>query len=200
MVSFLFVAVQGDLDARSLFLKTVIWSSSQGSVFQFVNFYVNLGVATGVLWSIATELQFYFVLFVMAAVGTRYVLSRLHASMIIVALLSVLSAVLHEWTLAHQYELLPYLFSTLYASLLINGFLFAFGVLAYLRQAKLYGLCRERLLYLLVFYDGFRVILSISGLSSTLVHTALLCLTVYPLLGLVVYLFSISWQHLSRPF
>ncbi|NBQ69487.1 MAG: acyltransferase [Nitrosomonadaceae bacterium] len=196
IVSFLLAAAQGDLESRSLFLKTVVWAGLQGTFFQFVNFYVNPGVTNGALWSIATELQFYLALPVMAAVGARYVRNRWHASLIIVGL-SVFSAIVHEWTLVRQNELLPSLFPTLYASLLSNGFLFAFGVLAYLWKDKLYKLCRERLLYFLALYVGCRVILSMFGLSSTQVHTGLLCLVVYPMLGLVVYSFAFSWQNLS---
>lgn len=197
VVSLLFAAVQGDLETRSLFLKTVVWASLQGSFFQFVNFYVNPGVTNGVLWSIATELQFYLALPVMAAVGARYVRSRQSASMLIV-ILSVCSAALHEWTLANQVELLPRLFPTLYASFLANGFLFAFGVLAYLWSDKLYELFRGRLLLVLGLYAGFRAILYIFGLTSTQIHSSMWCLVVYPLLGLVVWSFAFSLPHLSQ--
>lgn len=196
-VSFLFAAVQGDLETRSLFLKAVVWAGLQGSFFQFVNFYVNPGVTNGVLWSIATELQFYLALPVMAAAGARYVRRRLHASLIIVVL-SVCSAALHEWTLANQVELLPRFFPTLYASFLTNGFLFAFGVLAYLWQDKLYEYLRGRLLHALTGFAGIRAILYICGLTSTEIHSSMWCLAVYPLLGLVVWSLAFSWPDLSH--
>jgi peptidoglycan/LPS O-acetylase OafA/YrhL len=197
VVSFLFAAWQGDLETRSLFLKTVVWAGLQGSFFQFVNFYVNPGVTNGVLWSIATELQFYVALPIMALLGSRFVHGRVQTSVAIVAL-AVVSAAIQQWTLDHQTELLPRLFPTLYASLLANGYLFAFGVLAYQWQDKMLPLCRNRLLQFLTLYVVIRGILSISGISPTQVHASTWGLVVYAALGLLVYSFAFSFQHLSN--
>lgn len=196
-VSFLLAAWQGDLETKSLFLKTAVWASLQGSFFQFVNFYVNPGVTNGVLWSIATELQFYLALPVAAIFGSRFVRSRAHATAVIVVLAAA-SVALHQWTLAHQQQLLPRLFPTLSASLLTNGYLFAFGVLAYMWQDRLLPLCQNKLLRFLLLYLVIRAALATGGVSAMQVHASMWGLIIYPILGLLVYAFAFSFQQLSH--
>ena len=197
VVSFLFAAWQGDLETRSLFLKTTIWVGLQGSFFQFVNFWINPGVTNGALWSISTELQFYIALPFVAIYGRRFLRGRVDISVALV-LFSVTSAMLHQWTLGNQEELLPKLFPTLYASLLANGYLFALGVLAYLWQDKLLPMCRGKFVVFLAIYVILRLILATRGLSPSMIHGSLWGLVIYPLLGLVIYSFAHSFQGLSR--
>lgn len=196
-VSFLFAAWQGDLEGRSLFLKTAIWVSLQGSFFQFVNFWINPGVTNGALWSISTELQFYFVLPFVAIYGRRFLRSRVGVSAVLI-IFSVASAMFHQWVLSSQDELLPKLFPTFYASILANGYLFAFGALIYLWQGKLLPVCRGRFVGFLAVYVILRLALVAGGISPAMIHATFFGLVVYPLLGLVVYSFSYSFPGLSQ--
>lgn len=196
-ISLLLAGWQGDLTSRSLFLQTAVWAAMQGSFFQFVNFWVNPGVTNGVLWSIATELQFYIALPLVVAYGKRFLHGRVRISMALLAFAAA-SAAMHQWTVNHQAEMPIRLFPILYASILANGYLFALGVLGYLWQDKLFPLCKGRFLPFMALYLVLRYALYASGVNANQVHASMWGLLAYPLLGLAIYSLAHSFQGLSH--
>lgn len=197
VISFMFAAWQGHLTTSSLFLQTMVWAAMQGSFFQFVNFHMNPGVTNGVLWSIATELQFYIALPLVVTYCCRFLRGRMGISVALIVFAAA-STALHQWVLSHQDELLPKLFPILYASILANGYLFALGALAYLWQDKLLPLCRGKFVIFLAAYLAARLILITNDIPSSTIHSSMWALVVYPVLGLVVYSFAFSYLGLSQ--
>lgn len=196
-ISFIFAAWQGDLETRSLFLKTGFWLATHGSFFQFVNFYVNPGVTNGPLWSISTELQFYIVMPLLAILAGKWVKTRLQIALVLISM-AIASALFHGWVAAHQTELLPARFPTFSASILANGYFFIFGVLAYLWQDALVRFCRGRFFALFGAYLLLRLALLQVGVTIDEVHTSMVGFFVYPLLGLVVFSLAHSFSGLAR--
>jgi len=197
-ISLLLAGWQGDLPSgKSLFLQTAVWAAMQGTFFQFVNFWINPGVTNGVLWSIATELQFYIALPIVVAFGSRFLQGRVRISAMLIAS-ALISAALHQWIASHQEQLLPRLYPTLYASLLANGYLFAIGALAYLWHDKLLPLCRNRFLFFVSVYLALRTLFAVTGTGADAVHTSMWGLLLYPLLGLVIYSLAFSFEGLSH--
>lgn len=195
-VSYILVAVRGELDSVSLIPKTLVWLAMQGSILQFVNFYVNPGVTNGVLWSVSTELQFYILLPAFFVLIKRVLDGRVLIGCIVV--LAFLSGLFHQWVLEHQLELLPRLFPTLYASILANAYCFLFGLIFYLWRNKLLMLVSGRWAFCLVAYLALRMSLTMLGVTAGVVHSTVLAVIVYALLAGVVFSTAFSFVTVAK--
>lgn len=197
IVSYLLVAWRGELASTGLLGKTIGWFLMQGSFLQFVDFVARPGVTNGVLWSISTELQFYLLMPLIAVAGSQFNHERHWVTIMLIAA-AIFSAVFHDWVLDHQQLLLPRLFPTLYASILTNGHFFVFGLLAFIWRDRLFLFLGGRFVPCLVLYLGLRATLAAAGISANEVHSSVLALLVYPILGLVVFSLAFSNVGLSK--
>lgn len=195
-VSYALVAIQGGLAESNLVPKTLIWLFVNGTIFQFAGA-VGTGVANGALWSISTELQFYLLVPLIGFFLARRIESLLHRSFLIIAMIA-LSGVVHAGVVHQGGSLHPWLYQTLYSSILANGYFFLFGVLAYCWRDRLLQVTCGRGILFLSLYVALRYALSAVGHNANSVHSSILSIFVYPFLALAVFSMAHSFPGLAR--
>ncbi len=186
LLTFIFVAIRGDLADTNTILRSIFWFIANGTIFQFAGA-IGTGVANGPLWSISSELQFYILLplfGVLLSYFKKNNISVLYTTVIIVPLI-VISGFFHEYVLKSQAVLHVWVYPTYYASFLANGYLFLMGVLVFIWRDKLMPLVQGRALFFIVLYLVTRIFLLMLGYDAHTVQSTILSVFVYPFLSLL---------------
>lgn len=145
-------------------IRIVAWLASQGTFLQFFGggafpAFGN-GSINGALWSIATELQFYLWIPIVAlAISKLPIKLNNITALIFIMGFYLLSCVFHAWILGNAELLHPKLFALMLTSVLSYGYLFLIGVAFYYFRELIIPFLRDKFLLLLMIYFASRSLL-----------------------------------------